>query len=337
MAKKPTIGDLLDKYEPALRDAFLASIQEITSKVQIGQVIKALERGDVQGAIDALYLDRAAYSAFERAIDQAFNDGGAATIDALGTLRDPSGAAFVVRFDARNPRAEQWLKSHSSELVTRIVDDQREAVRSVLVDGMAKGDNPRTTALDIVGRINRATGKREGGILGLSQPQEVAVRNARQELQEGRFKDFLQRARRDKRFDRTLLKALETGKPLTPAQIEKMINRYSVSLLKLRGDTIGRTEALASLNAAQHESLKQLVETGKVQANQIRRIWSSARDLRVRNAHRFAEGQSVGLNENFNVGGRFMAYPGDPAGGPENVINCRCIVNVRIDYFANLR
>lgn len=336
MAKKPTIGDLLDKYEPVLRDAFLASIDEITSKVQIGRVITALERGDLQGAIDALYIDRAAYSTFERALEQAYNDGGSATINALGNLREPSGGTFVVRFDARNPRAEQWLKEHSSNLVTRIVDDQKTAVRSALVEGMSQGNNPRSTALDIVGRINRTTGKREGGILGLSQPQEDAVRRARQELQDGRFNDFLQRARRDKRFDRTLLKALETGKPLTGEQISKMVNRYSVSLLKLRGDTIGRTEALASLHAAQHESLKQLVDTGKIKASQIRRIWSSARDFRVRNAHRFADGQSVGFYETFDVGGRAMKYPGDPAGGPENTVNCRCVIIPRIDFLSNL-
>jgi len=38
------------------------------------------------------------------------------------------------------------------------------------------------------------------------------------------------------------------------------------------------------------------------------------------------ESQSPHKGEAFNVGGTMMQYPGDPAGGAENVINCRCTI-----------
>ena len=42
-------------------------------------------------------------------------------------------------------------------------------------------------------------------------------------------------------------------------------------------------------------------------------------------SHRAANGQTVGIHEDFIVGGAALAFPGDPAGPPEEVINCRCV------------
>lgn len=338
MAKETDIAHLLDKLEPRFRDAFLAAIREIVSKARIAEIARSLERGDIQGAVEALYVDEAAFRVFEREIGQAFEAGGVVTIDGLGELREPRGGRFVVRFNVRNPRAEAWLRDHSSHLVTRIADEQRTVVRHHLVSGMEAGRNPRSVALDVVGRINKTTRRREGGVVGLSLPQEEAVRRARNELASGDFAEYLRRARRDKRFDRSIAKAIKDGKPLTGEQITKIVNRYSDSLLKLRGETIARTEALASLHAAQYEALRQLVDTGKVTASQIRRVWDSAGDLRVRTSHRLADGQSVGLDDDFVMpSGVRMRYPGDPRGGPAEVVNCRCHVKVRIDFLANVR
>lgn len=338
MAKQSDIAHLLDKFEPRLKDAFLAAIREIVSKARIAEIVRSLERGEIQGAVEALYVDEAAFRIFEREIGHAFETGGISTIEGLGELRDPRGGRFVVRFNVRNPRAEAWLSEHSSFLVTRIAEEQRIVVRQHLVSGMEAGRNPRSVALDVVGRINRTTGRREGGVVGLSHAQEDAVRRARRDLQNGNYGDYLSRTRRDKRFDRTIQRAIKEGKPLTGDQITKIVNRYADSLLKLRGETISRTEALASLHAAQYEALRQLVDTGKVTASQVRRVWDSASDFRVRPSHRAADGQSVGLDEDFVMpSGARMRYPGDPRGGPAEVVNCRCNVKVRIDFLANVR
>lgn len=332
------LNDLLDQFEPRLQQAFFEAIQEITSKAQVKQIIKALERGDIEGAIQAIYLDGAAFYKFEQLISEAYGAGGIATIQNLGTLKDRFGAQFVVRFNARNPRAEQWLAQESSTLITNIINEQRKIIRDRLRLGMAQGVNPRNLALDIIGRIDRATQTRVGGIIGLSAPQEEALRKAVQELIEGDYAAYLERTRRDKRFDRTVAKAQREGKPLTQAQISKMINRYADRLLQLRGVTISRTEAHRALNAAQYEALQQLVDTGKVQANQIRRVWDATGDMRTRRSHMIMDSQSVGLNEDFrSPTGRSLRYPGDPKGGAAETINCRCTTNVRIDYFANVQ
>lgn len=125
--------------------------------------MERLERGDIAGVLDALNLERAGFSRVENAIAQAYNAGGTAMTGNMPILRDRAGARIVVRFDARNVRAEAWLRTHSSQLVTGIVEDQRKSIRTALDTALQAGQNLNSTALDVVGRVNRATGRREGG------------------------------------------------------------------------------------------------------------------------------------------------------------------------------
>lgn len=340
MARRPTtrqrLEELLDRHEPALRQAFMAAIEDIKSQAEIGRIAELLERGDIDGAIRAVHLDPAAFRAFERAIADAYNDGGTAAVAGLPALRDPDGGRLVIRFDARHPRAEQWLTDHSSTLVTRIVEDQRMAIRSALTEGLAQGVNPRTTALDIVGRINRVTGRREGGVIGLTSQQERFVANARAELLSGdetQLRAFLERVRRDKRFDRTVMKAISDGKAIPRETVNRIVGRYSDSMLQLRGETIARTEAIASLNQSRTEAMRQAIDSGAVRRQDVRKVWRATRDGRVRDSHARLDGESVGLDERFSNG---LMYPGDPGGAAAETVNCRCTMITRIDFLANV-
>jgi hypothetical protein len=64
-------------------------------------------------------------------------------------------------------------------------------------------------------------------------------------------------------------------------------------------------------------------ETGLV----LNKQWVAATDERTRIDHTSADGQIVGPDEMFEIGGESMAFPGDPNASPENVINCRCVLN----------
>jgi hypothetical protein len=46
----------------------------------------------------------------------------------------------------------------------------------------------------------------------------------------------------------------------------------------------------------------------------------------TRDAHAEADGQEVLLDDNFNVGGESMSFPGDPKGSAGNVVNCLCSI-----------
>jgi len=209
------------------------------------------------------------------------------------------GLAVVFRFNVRNSRAEQWLSDHSSTLVTRILDDQRNAVRAALTAGMEAGVNPRSMALDITGRINRATGRREGGIIGLTAQQEDYSRNALAELMSGNrtaMRNYLTRARRDKRFDRTVLKAMNEGVGLSRSQAEKIVGRYCDGLLNLRGETVARLEAKASLHRAEQESFLQAVDTGAVNPADVKRRWRHLSETSETSTFRWMARRSVSMS-----------------------------------------
>lgn len=244
---------------------------------------------------------------------------------------------MVARFDGRNPRAEQWLKDQSSRLVTEILDETREAARAALVDGMEAGQNPRVTALSIVGRIDRATGRRVGGIIGLTT-QQVGWRDAAlQELRDPeRMGNYFTRKARDRRFDRTVSKAMREGRAVPMEEARRIVARYEDRLLKYRGDVIARTETHRALNASLQEGLLQLVDQGKLQRDQVKMVWDATGDSRTRPSHMAAEGQEIEIGGTFTVGGAQLRYPGDPMGPPQETIQCRCVMRPKIDFFAGL-
>ena len=59
------------------------------------------------------------------------------------------------------------------------------------------------------------------------------------------------------------------------------------------------------------------------------KVWNTDVDSHERPAHRKADGQARGLTDTFQVGGEDLRFPGDPAGSPWNVINCRCSMTIR--------
>lgn len=331
--------ELLDRYGPEIAKAFMRAMSDVRSSVQINRVIRALERADIEAALEALDLELSVYEDLRDALQRAYLEGGRTTEGAI-----PRRAGVSFRFSLLgNPRAERWIGDHSSNLITRINDDTRQAVRSTLREALAQGVNPRSTAIRIVGAVDPRTGRREGGVLGLTAAQERYVASARGELASGETADlraYLGRELRDRRFDRSIAKAIRDGEPL-PADIQrKAVLAYERRLLKFRGDMIGRTESLTALNAGQYEALRQMVESGKIQANQIRRVWRSAGDFRVRDTHRGMNGDSVGLEEAFrSPSGAMLLYPGDTSRGApaSEIINCRCVAEARIDFLANLR
>ena len=318
------------EHDPLVQAAFIASVRELVRGVQIGEFIARLERGDVDGALRALHIDRAAFRALDSAILAAYSAGGAATIGTLPVLRDPQGGRVVVRFDTRNPRAEREIAEHGARLVTAITVDTEQGLRDVIEAGLREGRNPRRTALDIAGRVNRASGRREGGLVGLTAQQMEYVSAARAELSSGDpalMRNYLDRKRRDRRFDRTINKAIREERALAAADVDRIAGRYSDRLLQLRGETIARTETLSALNRAQTEAWMQVGDAGGVRVEQLEKTWLSARDERVREAHRYMNGETVPFLERFSNG---MQYPGDEAGGPHNVINCRCVMTTAV-------
>lgn len=340
MATKQTLLDLIDRFTPELRRRFLASVQDIKDQARISQIQAALEAGNINAAINALGLEPAAMRPLTAATEQAFETGGIFTASQF--QRPSSQAAF--RFDVRNSRAEATLRGITSWDQT-FTDDQFDMIRDFLNDGMARGINPRQMALDLVGRIDKATGRRTGGIIGLNNQQERYLANARRELaalhdDAEALARYKARTLRDARFDSVVNKAAKNGTPLTQTQIDQLSTRYSDNLLQWRGETIARDQSIKALNSAQQEATQQLIDSGAVDQQDIQREWDATGDNRTRETHRDMDGQKVGLDEPFiSPSGARMMFPGDSSLGapPEETIQCRCRVRLRIDYIRKAR
>lgn len=334
MAARDKIAEFARTLEPRVRDAFLESISNLRTGANLQALVDAIERGDVQGAFDALRIEAAAYDPLDRVLIDVYRLGGAETAAQMP-------ARLRIRFDGRDPQAEAWARNYSSDLVTAIAEDQREAVRTTIAGGIEAGQGGRRIAVDIVGRVNPLTGQREGGILGLTRQQAEYVVNYRAELQSSdpkRLRNALRRRRRDKHFDATVGRAID-GEPMDSATVSKLVDRYKVSLLKLRGGTIARTEALTAVYAARHETFRQAVAKGRLVEDQITRTWRSASDLRVRDTHTVLNGQKVrGLTQPFvSPSGALLLYPHDPSAPEKERVSCRCDVFYRIDFTRGVR
>lgn len=330
---------LIDAFDPVLRKAFLDSVYALRNQAHIDQIARMLEKGDVEGAIRAVGLDPVAFRVFDKAIVDAFEAGGNATVRIIPIITDAQGFRVVVQFNIRNPAAEQWLNDHSGTLIKEIMDDQRIMIREYLLAGMQAGNNPRTTALDLVGRIG-ASGRRENGIIGLTSSQAEWVRKYSAELASDNPRTALERQLRDKRFDRAVISAAEKGEPI-PAELRgKMVDAYENRALRYRAEAIARTEAMASLHESQQQAMEQAVASGAISQDAVTFTWRTAkpRDKKARESHTPMDGQTVAMGEKFITGdGNELEYPGDPSADPAETIFCRCWREPSVDFLAGIQ
>ncbi len=333
------LDQLIDAWDPILRRAFLEAVNNMRSQADVQQIVRMLESRDVAGALAAVGLDPVAFRPFDKAITDAFEAGGNFTAKALPVIRDAAGFKTVFQFAIRNPAAEAWLRDHSSTLVREVLDDQRDMIRGFLTEGLARGANPRTSALDLVGRIG-ASGRREGGSLGLTSSQEGWVRAYADELASNKPGAALERALRDRRFDAAVRRAAEKGEAV-PAELRaKMVASYRNRSLRYRAETIARSETLRSLHQAQDESMRQAVAGGAVQQDNVTGVWRVAkpRGKNARESHTPMDGQVARFGRPFTTGsGIKIMFPGDPNAPISETASCRCFREMRVDFLQGVR
>lgn len=330
---------LIDAWDPVIRRAFLDSIFNMRDRAQVDQIARMIEAGQIDDALRAVGLDPTSFRPLDKAVSEAFEAGGNATAKLVPITSAPDGLRTVFQFGVRNIVAENWLRNHSSNLVREILDDQRAMIRGYLADGLARGVNPRTSALDLVGRISAATGKREGGALGLTSSQEEWVRKYAAELEAGDGA-ALSRKLRDRRFDRSVAKAAREGEPI-PAELRaKMVRNYRNNALRFRAENLARTEAMAALHESQDQAINQAVGSGAVRADAVTGVWRVAipRGKNARESHTPMHGQVARLGQPFTTGnGVQIMYPGDPNAPISETASCRCFRELKIDFLAGVR
>lgn len=231
------------------------------------------------------------------------------------------GNTLLVSFDARNPRVEQHLREYSLGLIREISDSSRQAIRGAL------------TAASISGAPVEQQARWIRESIGLTDAQAGWVRSFRWQL-ENLDARALGRELRDKRFDRTIQRAIETGTPIPPEKIDQMVEAYQRRTLAYRATTIARTEAIRAANLGSLASVRAMLDAHPELT--VEKIWIATKDDRTRDTHRQLDGKVVeGLDAPFlvtNAKGEQVAirWPHDPTAPAELLINCRCTLGFRV-------
>ena len=304
------LASLLARVEPGMRIALLNAI--VTAKASIGleELVMLIEEGRLQEAIDAA----------ARAGSVRLAEGYAAVY----TIAGKEGAEFltdvldvVVDFDQVNVRAVQVMQGERLRLINEFTAEQRRATREAMVDGITRGLNP----------VEQARNFRQS--IGLTAKQQAAVQNYRRLLDAG-SSEALTRELRDRRFDRTVRRAVRTGEPLTQAQVDRMVDRYSERYVRYRSEVIARTESLRAVHQGTEEAYLQAIDQGALVPDQLERQWHDAHDARVRSSHRNLNGMVRRIGETFPGANGPLRFPGDPSAPASESVQCRCVLSTRI-------
>ena len=106
----------------------------------------------------------------------------------------------------------------------------------------------------------------------------------------------------------------KTARPPSPT------TRRPTKGVAYEAERILRTETNRAFNLAafgQQQALAQSIPD-------LQKMWLATGDNRTRDSHLLAHGTIVFVNEPFQVGFSELMFPHDPAGPPQEVINCRC-------------
>lgn len=320
----------IEALEPGMQKAYLDSIRAAVDAAVIAEVERLIAEEDEQGLLALLSLG--ALAVFAEAMRGAFLAGGRFEMVAIvlpAPLRREIGRK---EFDPSTEQAQARIAQQVQQVRQVSGDGVRDAIRAVMGSRRTIGGPQRTArqaALDLVGRSSPQTGRRTGGVLGLPGNMAQYVVNARQQLLSGdpdEMRKYFSRTRRDRRFDGIVRRALEAGKPVAAADVDKIAGRYSERLLKTHVEMLTRTAAAESFNAGRDQAWEQLVDQG-IDRAKIEKEWRDRADEKVRNSHRHMRGQTVILGQAFRTNsGSLLRYPGDSAlgAGYDEIANCRC-------------
>jgi len=114
--------------------------------------------------------------------------------------------------------------------------------------------------------------------------------------------------------------AVKTGASNETLRLEiKQIGDYS----DYRADLVARTETVGAYNSGNWAGAQALGPYGPVE-----KVWVASLDGRTRPTHQRLHDKSMPTAQPFIVGGYPMMFPLDPSGPPQEVIQCRCYLEM---------
>ncbi|RXT72251.1 hypothetical protein B1F77_26910 [Pseudomonas syringae] len=325
--KAAEVLQAIEGLEPAAQRAYLAQIEQSMDSVSLAEVERAIESGDESAVVTA-----AKFGIFAVLIEHL------RTVYVKGAQTEAAGIKVKgiskeMDFHAAGPAG--FMAAQASRLVAQVEADQAAVVRVVLSSGSAKGMSARQMALELIGRVSKQTGRRTGGVIGLSEGYAERVSLARTQLLSGdkaMLRQYLLRSRRDRRFDPTVKASIKSGKPLDEETVSRIVGRYADRLLATQAELVAQMFVTESFNQGRDQAWRQVVARTDGRFSFVK-TWKSRGDNIVRGSHRVMNNQVVDKDAPFmSPRGALLMFPGDSSlGAPiEERARCRCIAEYSI-------
>lgn len=317
----------IEGMEPAAQRAYLAQIANTIDAATLAEVERAIQGGDSDAVMALLPLGL--FAGLIEILRAAFIKGGA------GEMPGIKAPGVSKELDVNTPEASSFLSAQAKTIIDQAAIDEAKAIRVVLDAAKLSGQSARKTALDLVGRTSKQTGKRSGGVVGLSGNFAESVTNARTQLSSAdglQLRQYLTRSRRDRRFDGTVRAAIKSGKGLKVEDINKIVGRYADRLLVTQAETIAQTFVAEAFNEGRDQAWRQVIDRSKGRLT-LAKTWKSRGDEKVRNSHAAMNGQTVPKDQPFvSPRGALLMFPCDSSlGAPlSERARCRCIAEYAV-------
>lgn len=238
---------------------------------------------------------------------------------------------------------EPWEKRYESKVNRFLMDARAETLRKIAAAGEAasqaemmggKAVGKGLNVLDLIFDLDAWLGKWVSGLRDLSanaldtagfevwteelDRDDPLTMPAAETLQALAIRENKLKGAGEKIWEKVRLDieaAIERGETM-----EEIANRVKVSftgISKSRARTIAATEITVAYEVGRDIAFR----AAGVQYT----MWVSSGDGRERDSHMRADSQIREIGQEFEVGISRLMFPGDPAGPPEEVINCRCV------------
>lgn len=342
------------RYDGEIENRLQEAIARVQNKADLDRIAEAIQSGNTEMALVAAGLLPSSeefaqrgqpandmpqglqdeFKPVEDATLGAMSAGGGATQSAIPPRREPDGRIVKFTFNPGNDRAVRRTRDLHVDKIREVANETREAIRRDIAEGIDAGENPITTARKVRNKI------------GLTRRQSQFIRRAEDELRSGdpkQLRRYLGRKLRDRRYDRSILKAIQEGTAPPESTIQKAVEGYNRKWIRHRSETIARDQSLSALSMGQDEAMEQAKDQGVVKERELFKEWVTAGDARVREAHSSVPAMNRGgipRSEFFNTPFGQLLRPrhqGSPGSVPANLVMCRCSLLIRVKREPNTR
>lgn len=327
-----------EKYDDRMYEAFMKSLNNISESINLDDLTAGVRSGNIDNVTRVINMQSSQFDPLRIVTSDGVNDGGAKTMTGFPAVFS-GGRRIKITFEKGSRRAVSVVDNLHTNLIREITQETKVAIENHLRYGLEQGKNPKTIAQGIRGTYDYNLREYRGGVIGLTEHQENWVLNSERELRSGNpreMRKYLRKKLRDSRYDRNILKAINENKPLSEKTIRDATDAYRRKVVKYRAETIARDQSLEALSMGQDVATDQFLESGHLQEQDILQLWINSGDSRVRDTHiavpRMNKG-GVRRGNMFETPLGPLLRPRDrnsPGSVPENVIQCRCSLSIRV-------